>query len=185
MSAATRLPVSGAKTRHILGKAPVAKTPLCFTPVDFAANALVALSLRDDGARQTYHIVGDMGVTLEDVLAVAEGIGHDVERVRTEDWIGQLTQRLDKKSLEPVAPYLVAYPALALKGILDPMAFPAISTAFTDRRLEEEAIAKTTASRVLIAKYLDYLTGIGFLEAPLHTERSGQVYGLERGRAGE
>ena len=155
-----------------LGVAPNFETPLCLTPVDFAAQALVALSLREDEAPQIYHILGDNDFSVNDVLKVAETFGWHVERLPGEEWIDRISQHLDDESLEPIAPYLLAYPEHTAKRVLDPVTFPAISSEFTDRRLAEQAVAKTINSHGLIRKYLDYLVSVGFLQPHLEVEPS-------------
>ena len=95
--------IDRAARRSALGKAPIAQIPLCFTPVDFAARALVALSFRDEKPID-YHIVGDMDVRLDDVLMIAEQAGHVVERVPADEWVADIIQRVDDKSLQSLAP---------------------------------------------------------------------------------
>ena len=152
------------KTILSLRKAPISRTPLCFTPVDFAATALVALSLRNDEMPTDYHIIGDMQVCLDDVLMVAEQAGHVVERVPADKWIAEIIRRPDDESLQSLVPYFRVYPERVVRTMLDPTPFPVISTAFTDQRLAEKGVMKSKNSGILIAKYLDHLVEIGFLK---------------------
>ncbi|MBX3579784.1 MAG: thioester reductase domain-containing protein [Rhizobiaceae bacterium] len=154
------------KTMLNLGVLPIVDTPMHMTPVDFAARAIVALADRDDGARQTYHLVGDLKATNKDLVEVAQELGYPVRRMPAEEWLKTVSGRINDKALEPIAPYLMAFPEETFRRMLDPQAFPPVAADITMARLEQGGVAPAEPTRDLLKSYLNYLIDIGFLEAP-------------------
>jgi hypothetical protein len=145
------------------------------TPVDCAARAIVALSNRADGARQTYHLVGDVETSNKDLIAAAQELGYAVKSLPGDEWLSYVAQNLDDRALEPIAPYLMAYPEETFRRMLDPMAFPPVSAEFTLDRLAEAGVAPSEPGRDLLVRYLSHLQDIGFLDPPEEGPAAGRV----------
>jgi thioester reductase-like protein len=163
------------KTMLKLGFLPVVDTPMHLTPVDFAARAIVGLSKRTGGARQTYHLVGDLKATNKDLIEVAQSMGYAVACMPAEEWLKTVSARMNDKALEPIAPYLMAFPEETFRRMLDPMAFPPVSADLTRDHLAEQGVAPSESSRELLRRYLEFLVDIGFLDAPNEAARSSDA----------
>jgi thioester reductase-like protein len=155
-----------AKTMLKLGTLPVVEVPMFLTAVDYAASAIVALSNRTDGSRQNYHLVGDIETSNKDLIAAAQGLGYAVRSLPADEWLDYVSQNLDDRALEPIAPYLMAYPEETFRRMLDPMAFPPLSAALTKAHLAEAGVATPEPGRELLTRYLTFLQDIGFLDMP-------------------
>ena len=154
------------KTALQLNMAPASNSMVYLTPVDFSARAMVALSRRNDGARQNYHITGDRTFGFADIMDIAETVTHRrIERIPVDDWTALLLQQERADQLKPLAPYLNTYAEYIRLGNLSNMIrqFP-FDNAFTHLRLEEEGVARSAAMSVLVTRYLNYLSDIGYLD---------------------
>ena len=151
-----------------LKKAPNSNSLLYITPADFAARAMVALSLRKDAEQQTYHIVGDISTGLSDVLEIAQRAGlNAVDLIPVDEWIAMISNRLHDADVQSIAPYLAAYPEglqIAVSPIMEIMRFPVVANALTGEKLAEEGIAMNSDTPDLVALYINDLTGIGYFE---------------------
>lgn len=149
-------------------KAPDSNSLLYITPVDFAARAMVSLSLTNDAENQTYHVIGDTSTGLSDVLDVAKTVGLDrVDLIPVDEWIATIANRLNDAEVQSIAPYLAAYPEgpqIAASPIMELLRFPAVSNALTRKKLAEHGIAVSTNMPALVAMYLKDLTDVGSLE---------------------
>lgn len=154
------------KTALQLNAAPAFSTAVHLSPVDFSARAVVALSRRDDSVQQNYHIIADATFVFADIIDIAETVmQRTVERVPLDQWTALLLQQDYNDELKPLAPYLNTYAAyIRLGGLNTITQFPAVDNAFTQLRLEEEGIAGSAATSGLVARYLNYLNDIGYLD---------------------
>lgn len=151
------------KVGMTIGKVPVMQMPLDITPVDWAIDAIMALSKGEGREGHTYHVVNPHPVDAPRFAELVESCGYDTEHVSFEVWrraVIDAGMSLGDETASALTPFLA--------GTLPLDNWPTgrLDAGNLERGLAGLELECPEIDETLMAKYMDYFVSIGFLPAP-------------------
>jgi amino acid adenylation domain-containing protein/thioester reductase-like protein len=122
------------------------------TPVDFAAKALAALSLKPESIGRIYHLVNPHPMPAEAMLACLRETGYDLEIVPDSAWRERLITALKQQPNNPLYPFLPLIQELSEAAMT-----PRFGCANTVKGLAGTGITCPPADAALFRKYIKYI----------------------------
>lgn len=80
----------------MLGKFPDRETPLYLVPADYAAQALIFLSLQRNSYGKEFHILNPLPVTWNTFFGLISNLGYSLEKVSQEEWKEDIRRYIDE-----------------------------------------------------------------------------------------
>jgi amino acid adenylation domain-containing protein/thioester reductase-like protein len=141
-----------------------------FVPVDYVSAALLDIASDNANLTRAYHLVPPgtaVPVDLGGFFKLLIDCGYSLDELTYQQWVQRLADdsRLKDNPLMPLVPMLVepVYGPLTRWEVYEGM--PVYDTSNTERALAmSNGVAYTPFDRVLLRRYLDYWTAIGFLD---------------------
>ncbi|HYC88908.1 MAG TPA: amino acid adenylation domain-containing protein [Thermoanaerobaculia bacterium] len=151
-----------------LGAAPDLDTIAFFSPVDYIASAVAALSLQPDSAGATYQLCNPRPVPMQAVFEHARALGFRVERVSVAEWRARLLAALaedpESNALYPLLPLLAASGSeMSMPELYSATAMPRFDCSAAARALRGTAITCPPIDAALVATYLHELERRGLV----------------------
>ncbi len=146
-----------------MGAAPNIDLEIDMTPVDFAASALVRLSLNPELRGQIFHIVSDTQFDQAHLIAWMQQYGYSGERISFHEW----RERTIARAVEfPGGTAAAVAPVIVGALPLDRVPRSTFDHQNADRALAGTGIECPAVDDRLLRVYFDYFVGTGFLPAP-------------------
>ncbi|WP_424893165.1 amino acid adenylation domain-containing protein [Streptomyces sp. XH2] len=131
-------------------------------PVDHVARAIVHLGRQPDAHGKVFHVTNPEPLGFDALTDCLRRLGYDVTSLSYEEWKHALLGAAEaKSSLAPAA--------LLAQGLRVGAASPRYDRSNTERGLAGSGIACPAVGDDLVAKYVQYFVGSGFLPAPAST----------------
>ncbi len=96
-----------------LGSAPQVERLVEITPVDYVAQAIVALSLQPIGQGQAYHILNPNFIQWNQLITWMQELGYPIQHIEHDQWFAQLQQLVQSQPNHSLQPLLAVAPAEA------------------------------------------------------------------------
>ncbi|MBF6047355.1 amino acid adenylation domain-containing protein [Streptomyces sp. NRRL B-1677] len=133
-------------------------------PVDHVAGAIVHLGRQPESEGKVFHVTNPEPLGFDALIDCLRKVGYDVASLSYEEWKHALLSAADgQSSLAPAA--------LLAQGLQVGTASPRYDRGNTERALTGSGIACPVVGDDLIATYVRYFVGSGFLPAPASTAR--------------
>jgi len=133
------------------------------TPVDYAARALVHLSLRRESYGQVFHLVNASPISSARLVDLLRSFGYRIETMPYDPWRIKAVRSMETDPENALLPYL---PLFAGAGGQDKAAVMHFDNTLTRQVLERSGIICPGVDEALVQRYLHYLIETGFLEKP-------------------
>ena len=140
---------------------------LSITPVDYASQAIVALSLQETSVGQVFHLCNPRNIVVDDLVDWINSFGYSLKKVPYAYWRAELQRAVEQSTDNALAPFLTIYPEQVQAD--QPRAATA-RVMFDDQHtragLAGTSITCPPADARLFHTYLSYFVRCGFLPAP-------------------
>lgn len=140
---------------------------LSITPVDYASQVIVALSLQKTSVGQVFHLCNPHNIVVDDLVGWINDYGYSLKKAPYALWRTELQRAVEQSAGNALAPFLTIYPEQVEAG--QPQA--AVARVVFDDRHTRAGLAGTSitcppVSARLFHTYLSYFVRCGFLPAP-------------------
>lgn len=159
------------KTCLDLGRGPVTDVRAQLTPVDFAARALVQISLDPAESSRNFHLANPSHMTYTRLLELVNECGYDIRLIAPETWEEDIVGSTLDRENNPLAAYLLFLPESAIDRLHFSNAMPYLDSSNTARALAAAGIECPPINQELIQTYLNYFVRSGVFPAPAHQQR--------------
>lgn len=96
-----------------LGSAPIVERLVEITPVDYVAQAMVALSLQPIGRGQAYHLLNPDFIPWNQLITWIKELGYPIQQIEHDQWLAQLQALVQAQPNHSLQPLLALAPAEA------------------------------------------------------------------------
>jgi thioester reductase-like protein len=138
------------------------------SPVDYVSRSIVCLSLRPSSIGRTFHLQHPRSIHIETLTEFLRAAGYKVRSVPYWDWVACL-ETLPDGPLAPLLPLLVQRwgpEQLTYMEFWQRRYRPRFTCDETLQALDSSSIVCPALDRVLMERYLRYLSSTGFITAP-------------------
>ncbi|MFD3166733.1 amino acid adenylation domain-containing protein [Herpetosiphon sp. NSE202] len=129
-----------------LGSAPQVERLVEITPVDYVAQAMVALSLQPIGQGQAYHVLNPNRIQWNQLIRWMQELGYPIDHVDHDQWLAQLQALVQAQPNHALQPLLALAPAEAAEdNSYDQM---------YDQTTSQAGLAQTTIQQAIVDQAL-------------------------------
>lgn len=147
----------------MLGKFPDRETPLYLVPADYAAQALIFLSLQPDSYGREFHILNPLPVTWNTLFELISKLGYSLEKVSQKEWQEDVRRYVDEHRKSTL--YTILRFALnSSKAMVHTK--PQFDMSETLRGLVGTGIDCPPVDEKLVKAWIEYLQTSQYLPAP-------------------
>lgn len=145
------------KAMLLLKKAPDVYWQIDFTPIDYAAEAIVYLAHEQDAENQVFHICNQEQILYSDFLSLINQLGYEIELLNESEYSGWLLDKSSEKNAEGLELAITQ-----LDGDGAKTSYFKSSSPLTNQFLKNTNITSPKIDYEFIQKMFDYAIEVGY-----------------------